>query len=738
MSRQLIRDDKVATNTLVNINTTQARDLIQALKALKVLFIEELLAGNITITTNTIQVNNPLEQSSKIDVKAPYINLIANGRNDSIVSVPNNFIVGNDVLYIDSINKKVGINTSSPGYQVDVSGNINFSGNLYKNGTLFEGTGGGTIGIVGQYAEDPMPVGSIIPYTNAETPLGWMKCDGREVLISEYPDLYATIGNTYGSSTDPLNFKLPDLRGRTIIGEGQGDNLTTKTMGENGGEEAHTLSVNEIPSHTHRILVSNSEAGLEFADNGKDDVLVGDHGGTYLNTTTNTNQSFIESTGGNQSFNTLSPFLVCNYIIKVRSITTDAINIVDGFVGIGIETPLAQLHVSGDVIIEGILNLNNTTYVDTDGKIGIGKMPEYPLDVVGDINFTGDLLFNGTKLADPIPVGTIIPYTSMTIPTGWLTCDGRALSRAEYFELFEIIGITYGSGNGVSTFNLPDLRGRDIIGVGQGSGLTNRTLGDTSGSETKILTINQMPSHTHNIYISSSTAGLEFADNGKEDVIVGDHGGSYVTNTTSGTPFISNAGSGDPLNIMQPFLTCNYIIKALSIPSLFGIPYNHWTKNPNNTVSYTNGQVIVNSLQINGPLKQTIIDGGVYGTTINPVNGGNYLINNINTSSVLIELSVGDTLLNIDISNSQIGVSGIIILNEKNPYGRVLNTPFIYPQYKPKQTVYGINKIRYEVVMLDTILAYYENIQSDKKAVNRIITNNRIVQRGYTNLTSLF
>ena len=94
--------------------------------------------------------------------------------------------------------------------------------------------------------------------------------------------------------------------------------------------------------------------------------------------------------------------------------------------------------------------------------------------------------------------------------------------------------------------------------------------------------------------------------------------------------------------------------------------------------------------------------------------------------------------MNIDISNSQVGVSGVIILNERNPYGRVLNTPFIYPQYKPKQTVFGINKISYEVVMTNTIFAYYENIQNNKKAVNRIITNNRLVQRGYNNLSSLF
>jgi microcystin-dependent protein len=710
---------------------------LAALKALKVLFTGELLAGNITITTNTIQVNNPGELGSKIDIKAPYINLIASGRDDSKVSVPNNFIVGNNVLFIDTSNNKVGINTSSPAYELDVSGNINFTGNLYKNGVPFETGTGGTIGIVGQYAEDPTPIGCILPYTNNDTPLGWMKCDGRDLLIAEYPDLYATIGTTYGTSDDPLYFKLPDLRGRGIIGEGQGNDLSIRPLGGIGGEETHTLNINELPSHSHRVLVSNSEAGLEFADNGKEDVLVGDHGGAYLNTTTNTAQPFIEPSGGGQPFSTMSPFLVCNYIIKVRSITNDAINIVDGLVGIGIDTPEAKLHVNGNVKIDGVLNMNNITFIDTEGKIGIGKTPQYPLDVIGDINFTGDLLYNGVKLKDPIPVGTIIPYTSLTIPDGWLTCDGRELSRSEFIELFTVIGTTYGIGNGLTTFNVPDLRGRDIIGIGQGASMTDRNLGQQGGSETKVLTINQLPSHTHGILVSSSTAGLEFADNGKEDVLVGDHGGVYLNNTTNSLqPFIQSTGNNDPIDIMPPFLVCNYIIKAISIPSLFGTPYNHWTKNTDNTLTYTNGTVIVNSLQVNNSLRQTIIDGTIYGTSNNPIDGGSFIINN---NSVIIELSTGDASLNIDISGGLIGVSGMIILNERNPYGRRIYFPsFSFPEFKPSQTVYGLNQIKYEIVMSNTILAHYQNTQPTKKPINRSVTNNRITSLGYNKLSSLF
>jgi microcystin-dependent protein len=79
---------------------------------------------------------------------------------------------------------------------------------------------------------------------------------------------------------------------------------------------------------------------------------------------------------------------------------------------------------------------------------------------------------------------------------GWLKCDGRSLSRVEYSELFEIIGTSFGH-NDNDTFKLPDLRGRVLGGIGQGSGLTNRTLGTMVGTETHTLISAEMPSHSH-------------------------------------------------------------------------------------------------------------------------------------------------------------------------------------------------------------------------------------------------
>jgi microcystin-dependent protein len=94
-----------------------------------------------------------------------------------------------------------------------------------------------------------------------------------------------------------------------------------------------------------------------------------------------------------------------------------------------------------------------------------------------------------------IPTGIILPFAGSILPNGWLICDGRSLSKTQYFSLYNTIGDVYGST--ATEFNIPDLRGRVILGVGQGDGLTSRTLGQTGGSETQTLTVNQLPAHNH-------------------------------------------------------------------------------------------------------------------------------------------------------------------------------------------------------------------------------------------------
>jgi microcystin-dependent protein len=93
--------------------------------------------------------------------------------------------------------------------------------------------------------------------------------------------------------------------------------------------------------------------------------------------------------------------------------------------------------------------------------------------------------------------GTVISYSGGSIPAGYLDCNGQAVSRTLFSNLFGAIGVTWGPGDGVTTFNVPDLRSRSIVGVGQGIGLSNYNLADFAGQEVVSLTVPQMPTHGH-------------------------------------------------------------------------------------------------------------------------------------------------------------------------------------------------------------------------------------------------
>lgn len=140
-------------------------------------------------------------------------------------------------------------------------------------------------------------------------------------------------------------------------------------------------------------------------------------------------------------------------------------------------------------------------------------------------------------------IGEIIAYAGNNEPLGWLKCDGRAISRTTYSALFTVIGTTYGSGDGSTTFNLPDLKGRTIVGVDpsdtSSSGINFSTLGSTKGS--KYL---QSHSHTlHGMYLYAGSAGSAY---------------SFNTYTGSET-YTGSAGSGSSQNI-QPSIVLNYLI----------------------------------------------------------------------------------------------------------------------------------------------------------------------------------
>ena len=166
-----------------------------------------------------------------------------------------------------------------------------------------------------------------------------------------------------------------------------------------------------------------------------------------------------------------------------------------------------------------------------------------------------------------VPPGVIAAHGSVTPPSGWLVCDGTAVNRTTYAALFAIVGGTWGAGDGSTTFNLPDLRGRVLIGAGTGSGLSARTHATAGGAETATVSIAEMGVHAHSI---GNPVHYHAGDTFSSFWVVG--GAAYLSNTTGFSLVTSQAratgvtlgaqGSGTAHANMQPWIALNHVIKT--------------------------------------------------------------------------------------------------------------------------------------------------------------------------------
>ena len=163
------------------------------------------------------------------------------------------------------------------------------------------------------------------------------------------------------------------------------------------------------------------------------------------------------------------------------------------------------------------------------------------------------------------PIGTIIAFGGEISPVGFLPCDGSSVSRTTYSKLFSIIQNIYGNGDGTTTFNLPNIKGRVLVGNGKGD-VSERILGEKGGVEKVSLTTDQLPSHSHSgnlsmkfptygYYVTSNNGKPEVLSNPQRGITNGDVSITSQLNT-------NNTGSGTAHENMQPYLVVNYFIKS--------------------------------------------------------------------------------------------------------------------------------------------------------------------------------
>lgn len=237
---------------------------------------------------------------------------------------------------------------------------------------------------------------------------------------------------------------------------------------------------------------------------------------------------------------------------------------------------------------------------------------QIPAGAIFDCDYDGtSFMIDTVASTEILPPGMVAPFAGASAPTGWLLCYGQAVSRTTYAALFTAISTVYGSGDGSTTFNLPDLRGRAVFGQDDMGGTSaNRltgitgsidgdTLGAAGGSESNTLTTTQLPAHTHTGTTAVNSAdhthsGTTASDGAHTHGVPSDSvGGSDVsfagrgqnsndgniTTTSSGahthtfttggqsaththTITTDSTGSGAAYGILNPALVLNYIIKV--------------------------------------------------------------------------------------------------------------------------------------------------------------------------------
>jgi microcystin-dependent protein len=547
--------------------------------------------------------------------------------------------VGDSALFSDT-EGKVGIGTATPGYKLDVAGSINGAA-ITINGTpvatsqdtYWSTAGGGAI----QYSGGNVGIGTAIPAASAAlevtaTDKGMliprMTKAQRDLIASPAAGLlvYQT-DNTPGfyfydgaqwssisagagavtavSATSPLSSSggsTPTLSLPAATSSQNGYLTSANWTTFNGKESTLTFSsplsrsVNTISLPVATASANGYLSSTDWATfnakaptNRTISTTVPLSGGGALSgnltlsmpVATNNANGYLSSNDW-ATFNAKESALTFSTPLSrsVNTITLGVVSVANGGSGTNALTAGKILVGNGTASVLAPANLH---WDNTNSRLGVGDTtPSYAVDVAGDVNVTGTVRVAGVSIATP--VGVVQQYAGSNAPAGFLLCDGSAVSRTTYAALFAVISTTYGAGDGATTFNLPNLKGR--IPVGRDVTQTEfNVLGETGGAKTHTLTTDEIPAHAHQVDPPSSTTSTSgahthgyrdyFAYNtysdDANDRLVGstltyrdtttDSDGDHA-HTLDIVAFNSGAaGAGGAHNNLQPYIVLNYIIK---------------------------------------------------------------------------------------------------------------------------------------------------------------------------------
>lgn len=207
--------------------------------------------------------------------------------------------------------------------------------------------------------------------------------------------------------------------------------------------------------------------------------------------------------------------------------------------------------------LSGALNVNKFHIVS--GNVWFTNSGGTPVQITDGNSIVSNIIIPGSPL---MPSGAILDFAGPVAPAGFLLCDGSAVSRTTYSDLFAAIGTTWGVGDGTTTFNIPDFNGHTTIGNGTYtdtvSGSITRTVGQRTGAAAHILTIPQIPSHNHTQNPHTHTTSV-----GTGSYLGAGASGGTVSGSTGSTTATNNpTGGGLEHNNMQPSVVVVKMIKT--------------------------------------------------------------------------------------------------------------------------------------------------------------------------------